>query len=1056
MTRRMFSRLLPLVVAFISTQVAWADGPPRIVRYEGYLQNNVGEPVHCPDEEACGAPLRVTLRIYAEPEGGEPLWSEELPFVPVVEGVLALDVGSQSPLPVREFGRAVYLGVEINESGEMMPRQRITASMFAVRSSESDKAMDAEKLRGIAAEDFPTVDDVLDICLTPASLSERLVADGVITQAQLDGQLASVAKSGRYEDLLDKPTLFSGRFDDLANVPPGLLNRPESGISMSCTEGAILRWQGDGWVCSLDIDTDTKLTESEVDAFVDNNGYVQDDALAAVAKSGSYDDLANKPVLFSGRYGELTEKPNLFSGSFGDLNNIPPGLNDGDDDTLGKMTCAEGQVARWNDVRNAWICSEDVDTRLSESEVDSFVANNGYASDAALAPVAKSGRYDDLTNQPNLFSGSFQDLSNVPAGLSDGDNDVLGNLACGEGQPPKWSDAQGRWVCGVDIDSDTRLSESEVDAFVANNGYVNDATLAPVAKSGSYSDLTNKPTMFSGEYDDLTNKPNLFSGSFQDLSNVPSGLSDGDNDSLASLSCTAGQVPKWNAAVSKWECGEDVDTNTDSQLTESEVDVFVANNGYASDAALAPVAKSGNYSDLSGKPALFSGDYQDLANKPSMFSGAFGDLSGIPAGLMDGDDDTLIALTCADGDVPRWDSSLVAWVCSIDVDTDTDTKLTESEVDAFVANNGYANDAALAAVAKSGSFSDLSGVPTDLLDGDNDMLSSLTCADNEVPKWDGGGSTWVCASANNGQVVVQTFNSTGTWTKPDGASVVEVICIGGGGGGGSGSKSGRNVGGGGGGGGGAVSRASFAASLLPTQETVTVGMGGAGGIAVAAAGDGVPGANGGASSFGERIKAGGGGGGGGGARGDGNVYSYGGGGGGSFGSANRATGGLPSISGANAIAGQGPAGEAAYQAAKSAEWGGGAGGSGSYPGRLGGPGGSSIFGGGAGGGGGGATQWGQQYDGSVGGRSGSYSFGGGGTAGSNGSDNTDTGRGYGGDGGGGGAGSFAGTATNGGSGGFPGGGGGGGGAAQSATAGANISGAGGSGGNGVVIIITYK
>jgi hypothetical protein len=120
-------------------------------------------------------------------------------------------------------------------------------------------------------------------------------------------------------------------------------------------------------------DVDTVLSEDEVDAFCENNGYAIASDLAAVATSGSWSDLSDVP--------------------------------------------------------------EDVDTILSEDEVDAFCADNGYAIASDLAPVATSG--------------SWSDLSDVPE------------------------------------DVDTVLSEDEVDAFSENNGYALSSDLADIASSGT-------------------------------------------------------------------------------------------------------------------------------------------------------------------------------------------------------------------------------------------------------------------------------------------------------------------------------------------------------------------------------------------------------------------------------------------------------------------------------------------------------------------------------------------------------------------------------------------
>ena len=58
----------------------------------------------------------------------------------------------------------------------------------------------------------------------------------------------------------------------------------------------------------------------------------------------------------------------------------------------------------------------------------------------------------------------------------------------------------------------------------------------------------------------------------------------------------------------------------------------------------------------------------------------------------------------------------------------------------------------LSIVANSGSFTDLLDVPAELSDGDDDTLGGLTCAENEVPRWDG--SSWICTTYNAGIAII--------------------------------------------------------------------------------------------------------------------------------------------------------------------------------------------------------------------------------------------------------------------------------------------------------------
>ena len=150
-------------------------------------------------------------------------------------------------------------------------------------------------------------------------------------------------------------------------------------------------------------------------------------------------------------------------------------------------------------------------------------------------------------------------------------------------------------------------------------------------------------------------------------------------DDLSASDCAAGEVLRRNAGNTAWTCGPD------QAVTEEVVDGYVEDNGYAMSQDLSAVATSGQ----------------------------FGDLSDVPAGLSDGDDDTLGALGCVDGMIPR--KSAGVWGCALATN--------ESEVDAAVGDNGYALTALLSTVALSGEFSDLSGVPDDLADGDDVGLS---------------------------------------------------------------------------------------------------------------------------------------------------------------------------------------------------------------------------------------------------------------------------------------------------------------------------------------------
>jgi hypothetical protein len=143
-------------------------------------------------------------------------------------------------------------------------------------------------------------------------------------------------------------------------------------------------------------------------------------------------------------------------------------------------------------------------------------------------------------------------------------------------------------------------------------------------------------------------------------------------------------------------------------------------------------------------------------------------------------------------------------------------------------------------------------------DGNFDLYLGSTSDNNRILHADYATLSDASAANSIGSSAREVFTTTGTWTKRQGATTVEVVCIGGGGGGGSGRRgaAGSNRFGGGGGGGGSFGRTLLDAAQLGASESVTVGAGGAGAPAINVDDtDGIDGAEGGATSFGAWLTA---------------------------------------------------------------------------------------------------------------------------------------------------------------------------------------------------------
>jgi subtilisin-like proprotein convertase family protein len=190
------------------------------------------------------------------------------------------------------------------------------------------------------------------------------------------------------------------------------------------------------------------------------------------------------------------------------------------------------------------------------------------------------------------------------------------------------------------------------------------------------------------------------------LPDRPADLVDGDDDALAALECAPGELASWDGA--DWAC------TSDATLSAEDVRAIVVS---------APLDLSVG-TTVGGEP---------LSGGPVLW----GDVRDVPADLVDGDADTLGGLDCDSGEVARFDGA--AWACAPDgvgVLPEEVAGLVPLDLPAETTFGGVAP--VLGAVA----WSDLTGRPADLLDGDDDLLADVSCAPGEALFWDG--VAWDC------------------------------------------------------------------------------------------------------------------------------------------------------------------------------------------------------------------------------------------------------------------------------------------------------------------------
>ncbi len=541
--------------------------------------------------------------------------------------------------------------------------------------------------------------------------------------------------------------------------------------------------------------TDTQLTEGEVDAFVADNGYltseidgsttneIQDLQLASdiltITNNGSATPIDLSAYL-DNTDTQLTEaEVDAFVADNGYLTSEVDGstTNEIQDLQLATdiLTITNNGSATPIDL-SAYL--DNTDTQLTESEVDAFVANNGYLSTevdgsttnelitsgtllGTTLRISDAGGNTDV-DLSSLLDGTGTDDQNAaevsvtPANgvsstnVQDALEELQGEIASAGGGDMLESvyDINGdnvvddaELVNGLTVETavpsgavftDTQLTEGEVDAFVANNGYlsteVDGSTTNELITSGTLLGTTLRISDAGGNTDvDLSSLQDGTGTDDQNAAEVSvtpaNGVSSTNvQDALEELQGEIASAGGGDMLESVYDINGDnvvddaelvngltVETAvpsgavfTDTQLTEAEVDAFVANNGFISsevdgsttneiqDLQLATdiltITNNGSATPIDLSTYLDNTDTQLTEAEVDAFVADNGYLTSEVDGSTTNEIQDLqiasdILTITNNGSATPIDLSAYL--------DDTDTQLTEAEVDAFVANNGY-------------------------------------------------------------------------------------------------------------------------------------------------------------------------------------------------------------------------------------------------------------------------------------------------------------------------------------------------------------------------------
>ena len=505
-----------------------------------------------------------------------------------------------------------------------------------------------------------------------ATTYTKTEVNNLVSPKANSADLATVATSGSYNDLTDKPNIPAMQVQSDWNQtgtsePDYIKNKP----TIPTVPTDVSAFTNDaGYLINTDIegkaDKSDTYTKTEVDDIIsqvqagqgsslknyytktqiDSQQAVQDAAialkansadLATVATSGNYEDLSNKPDIptvptnvsaFNNDAGYLTKHQSLdnYYTKFETDNKIDDKIDAYVEENI--YTSAETNALFQQKINAQHKLSSDLvdDT----NKTNKFVTTEEKAAWNAKSDF--SGSYNDLTNKPHIPNDQVQAdwnqtgtsevdyIKNKPTNVSAFNNDA-GYLTQHQSLDNYYNKAQ---VDAFELEQNTAIAakapqattytKTEVDNLVSPKA--NSSDLAKVATSGSYNDLLNKPHIPNDQVqadwnqtgvskpDYIKNKPNLAkvatSGSYNDLSNKPTNVSDFTNDS--------GYLNYTGAAQLFYD-----KTSADKLLALK-----------ANSADLATVATSGSYNDLSNKPTKVSdftndADYLNYTGAAQLF-----------------------------------------------------------------------------------------------------------------------------------------------------------------------------------------------------------------------------------------------------------------------------------------------------------------------------------------------------------------------------------------------------------------------------------------------------
>ena len=438
----------------------------------------------------------LTFRVYTDLSGGSVLWSESL-SVQFNNGYYATVLGTDTQNNALDsdtlLNYPIYLEVQLDANTPMSPRQSINSSPYAqiagIAESVEGGSVDADN---VSIQGSPVIDSTgtwVGQPVTPLWTNVQGIPSGFADDVD------DVLSSGQVVQYVENQSNLN------------LANSTTVGGNSIVTSATTLQpdWSNiQGKPAGFLDDIDNVLSPSEVESYVESTSTLNLNSSTTIGGASI-----------------LTPSSNL---NWNNLQNVPTGLADGDELDLLDSNCSSGEIVSWNG--SDWACVSD--NTLTPSEVGNYISNNAY----------------DLNSNTTIGGAEI---------LTDVDNTLVGlGLSCQDGDIARYDGNLGEWYCDADIDTNTQLSESQVESFVTN-GSIGLASGSTMGGSTIVTTATDANTQLSeSEVETFVTNGSigLASGSTMGGSTIVTTAT--DSDTLNGLNCSTDEIAKYNGSA--WVC----------------------------------------------------------------------------------------------------------------------------------------------------------------------------------------------------------------------------------------------------------------------------------------------------------------------------------------------------------------------------------------------------------------------------------------------------------------------------------------------------------------------